>query len=76
MIGTSRKPVCANHYDSGYPEISGNLRNVRNIRNLRNLRKIRNIRKVRKKNSYSAIQIVTRFLSFSLNGCTREPFEL
>ena len=35
-----------------------------------------NLRKVRKKNSYSAIQIVTRFLSFSLNGCTREPFEL
>ena len=67
MIGTSRKPVCANHYDSGYPEISGNLRNVRNIQK---------VRKVRKKNSYSAIQIVTRFLSFSLNGCTREPFEL
>lgn len=58
MIGTSRKPVCANHYDSGYPEISGNLR------------------KVRKKSSYSAIQIVTRFLSLSLKGCTREPFEL
>ena len=67
MIGTSRKPACANHYDSGYPEISGNLRNVRNIQK---------VRKVRKKNSYSAIQIVTRFLSFSLNGCTREPFEL
>ena len=47
MIGTSRKPVCANHYDSGYPEISGNLRNVRNIRNIRNLRKIRKVRKIR-----------------------------
>ena len=64
MIGTSRKPACANHYDSGYPEISGKSG------------KSGNLRKVRKKNSYSAIQIVTRFLSFSLNGCTREPFEL
>ena len=67
MIGTSRKPACANydHPDCpGYPEISGKSGNLRKSP------------ESPEKNSYSAIQIVTRFLSFSLNGCTREPFEL
>ena len=27
------------------------------------------------KKSYSAMAMVTRFMSFSANGCTREPFE-
>jgi len=69
MIGTSRKPACANYYDSGYPKNPESPESPE-------YPEYPESPESPEKNSYSAIQIVTRFLSFSLNGCTREPFEL